>query len=1418
MAVVSDIEIRLRADIARLQQDMTQARQSVSNAMAGIRSAVSAAATGIAALGAAIGAVAFAGFIKNAIDAIDAIGDISPATGLAIEDIAGLQLAFQFGGLEAKTLESTMIKLSSAIAKNDEAIVALGVRTRGAGAELRASKDVLYDLADAFSKMEDGTRKTALATEVFGKTGAALIPMLNGGSESLRKFAETAEKLGLTFTEEGVEAAGAFNDSLDILGLAAQGVGRQVAVQLLPHLNDLVGSFATLITEGNGVRKMADIIGYGFKTIYTGAVAVAQVFDTLSSIIAISLGAVMDGFGTAAKAIKLFIEGEYSQAWEVANTGATQLVNNAKTLGKDMAKSWGASFDAIGGVWNGTSGDIVEGFKKVKQATSESGNAAAVAAVQHGDAAEMQKAQAEFLKAAAEAQKKAYEDLARAQDDYSKGLEATSNILDDVLADAMKEAEANEEAARTYGMTKSQIEKLTIARIEDRLAQKYSLGLTLDEIDYLEKLLVAKKRNAVALADMEGLEKQKDLWQSIEETARDTFRSIADGGKGAAERLRDTFKNTFFDWLYQMTLKKWIIQLQPTTAGGGGLLDAASKALSSSGSGVAGFVQAGKTLYEGFAKSLSSSFGGVVSKAGELFGSKAAQTMGANMSSSTTAGPIAGAIIVGMMANNKFFKEGWQIDVADVIKSQFSSMFKGNGFAPIIATMTASMGIFEKAMKGLGVNAQFASMLSGSAVFARAFGRKQATVESQGIEGTISTSGFDGQAFAEMLAKGGWFRSDKRSTSTQALDAGQDSAFDATVKSVVDSVRGLGAALGLESSLIDGYSKQIKITLGKDEAENQKLIEAAFGGLADDLAALMLPTVAKFAQAGETASATLSRVANDFQAVNAVLTVLGITSEQAFGAVGVASIEARERLVALAGGVQAMAAQTDFFAANFLTEAQRLAPVQKMVTDQLASLGYAGVSTTDQFRDAVLGLAQSGALATEQGAKTYAGLLALAPAFKTVADAATESATAMATALAEANRPYEEQITTILRARMTEAELRAAETAGMDASTIALYDRVKALQAEDVAAEALRQAAQDAADAIKAAKESLDAINQSYQDQIDAILLARMTDEERRAAEIKGMDASTIALYDRLAALKAEDQALADAKQAAKDREAAQSAAVDAALAAVQRAVEAEKNLVTAAYQSAMSELQKHIDDINESIEGTRQLSQSLKSALGGMSVSGSDTASRRAAQDQIAAALQVAKRTGILPNADDLAGALAAVNRDSTNDFSSYADYIRDSARTVNDIAALSEITDRQLSIEERQLLVMMAEKDEATLRYNAQVDRLDKTLVAAQQQVEIMRGIDNSVLAVYEAVAGLQSALTGQGAVQTPQPAAWLGAATPTSQSSATMGGEAGSMLGVLQTIETRMRNVEDSTRKLSGQFDSVTRGGQAILTEPA
>lgn len=568
-----------------------------------------------------------------------------------------------------------------------------------------------------------------------------------------------------------------------------------------------------------------------------------------------------------------------------------------------------------------------------------------------------------------------------------------------------EQVQAQKDATAEIGLTEQQVLDLTVARMRDQAAALDRRA----EIEINEEVAAQLREQAALtrqLADgkkyAEQARQTKQFWGDVEKTAHDTFVSIADGGKDAFTRLKDSAKNIFFEWLYQMTLKKWIVNIGTSTEGGGGLAS-----LFGDG-GSSGWMSAGASLFKGFTKNFSSGLGGVFTQLGEKFGISTYSAANARAAASASqssvgggagsmGGGIAAAVVAGMMANNKFFDQGWRLagQANDIIKSQLGSMLKGNGLAPITAIMTASMSSFEKLLGKIGVNNKFASMLSGSAVFARAFGHKAPEITAQGLQGTLSASGFDGKAFANILQKGGWFRSDKRSVKTSALDAGQESALDTTMQAMAESARGFADVLGVSTNAINGYSKQIKLELTSDEAKNQELITRVFGEIGDDLARAVLPSIDRFRADGETAAVTLQRVAADFQAVTAILDMMGTDSQTAFRAVGAASIDARERLLALAGGVDALAAQTTFFNQNFLTQAEQIAPVQKQVTAQLKALGYGSVTTVEQFKAAVQGLVKSGALATESGAKTYAGLLALAPAFKAVTDAAAQARAAL---------------------------------------------------------------------------------------------------------------------------------------------------------------------------------------------------------------------------------------------------------------------------------------------------------------------------------------------------------------------------------------------------------------------------------------
>ncbi|KAG0731430.1 hypothetical protein G6F23_015315 [Rhizopus arrhizus] len=93
--------------------------------------------------------------------------------------------------------------------------------------------------------MEDGANKTAIAQEVFGKTGADMIVMLNGGAKGFDEAAAKARDFGIVMSDEVVDAAAQFNDSLDDMQRIAKGAFNELAAASLPVLNTYIERLMT---------------------------------------------------------------------------------------------------------------------------------------------------------------------------------------------------------------------------------------------------------------------------------------------------------------------------------------------------------------------------------------------------------------------------------------------------------------------------------------------------------------------------------------------------------------------------------------------------------------------------------------------------------------------------------------------------------------------------------------------------------------------------------------------------------------------------------------------------------------------------------------------------------------------------------------------------------------------------------------------------------------------------------------------------------------------------------------------------------------------------------------------------------------------------------------------------------------------
>tara|TARA_B100001029_G_scaffold135594_1_gene114464 strand:+ start:1526 stop:3247 length:1722 start_codon:yes stop_codon:yes gene_type:complete len=274
-------------------------------AMNKLRDAATKAVGVLKAIAPAIGVAAMGKFVSDTLTAGDRLEKFSQSTGVAVPLLDKMRKASELAGTDFNTLVKTFPMLanninlaSSGSGKAAEAFKKLGVSATNSDGSLRASDQVLLDISDKFKGMEDGVKKASIAYDIFGgKTGEQLIPLLNGGRESI-------EGLGTAMTEHGVKRMAAFNDSITSIQHIFQDLFVVLTDSLLPVLEKFVGAITFLVEKFVGLPKPVQAVigslGILVPLVITIVPLLGAMAFSIKAIAAVKLGAM---FAAAVPAI-----------------------------------------------------------------------------------------------------------------------------------------------------------------------------------------------------------------------------------------------------------------------------------------------------------------------------------------------------------------------------------------------------------------------------------------------------------------------------------------------------------------------------------------------------------------------------------------------------------------------------------------------------------------------------------------------------------------------------------------------------------------------------------------------------------------------------------------------------------------------------------------------------------------------------------------------------------------------------------------------------------------------------------------------------------------------------------------------------------------------------------------------------------
>lgn len=263
------------------------------------------------AIGAAFAAVGVAAvaMVKSSIDAMDDMSKQAQMLGMTTEALSGLTYAADLAGVGQDELRASMVRLSKAVAEGSDTLDELGISTKNADGSLKSADQVLSELADHFAKMPDGVDKTAKAVELFGRSGANLIPLLNGGSAGIADLMKEAEQLGLVLDTETSRAAEEFNDNLSRLAGAVRGVANTAAEELLPTLNNVSEMLVEVAKNEEAAAAAAAVV----ETAVRAAIVVFQTLVVVGSDVAFVFKMVGNEIGGWAAQLAALARGDFGQ-------------------------------------------------------------------------------------------------------------------------------------------------------------------------------------------------------------------------------------------------------------------------------------------------------------------------------------------------------------------------------------------------------------------------------------------------------------------------------------------------------------------------------------------------------------------------------------------------------------------------------------------------------------------------------------------------------------------------------------------------------------------------------------------------------------------------------------------------------------------------------------------------------------------------------------------------------------------------------------------------------------------------------------------------------------------------------------------------------------------------------------------------
>lgn len=192
--------------------------------------------------------------------------------GISAEALQRLTYAADQTGTSADSLQAglrSLVRNASAAADGSGELSVefanLGVTITDASGQLKPAEQLMGEVADGLSKMENSTKRAATAVKLFGRGGLEMLPFLSEGSKKIRELTMETDKLGGVTGTDTLETYAKFIQTQKQLVFIWNNVKETLVKALLPAFQKTVETLRDWIEENyelfeKGIPKAVNYI------------------------------------------------------------------------------------------------------------------------------------------------------------------------------------------------------------------------------------------------------------------------------------------------------------------------------------------------------------------------------------------------------------------------------------------------------------------------------------------------------------------------------------------------------------------------------------------------------------------------------------------------------------------------------------------------------------------------------------------------------------------------------------------------------------------------------------------------------------------------------------------------------------------------------------------------------------------------------------------------------------------------------------------------------------------------------------------------------------------------------------------------------------------------------------------------------